>query len=162
MAKKSVTKKAATKTAVPTKKVAVKKTAAPAPAATPAPVKKAVAKKTATKKAAVKKAPAKKVVAKAPAEVAPKPAAVTTPTTVVATIDVGFGNTLYIRGDGPGLSWDRGIMMDCQADDRWEWSTYEAKAPFMFKVLINDEIWAEGTDNTALPGKQNGLSPTFG
>ena len=154
MAKKTVTKKAvAKKAAAPAKKAAAKKSVAPS--SVPAPVKKAAVKKTATKKTATKK------VAAAPKAVATPPSPVSTPTAVVATIDVGFGNTLYIRGDGPGLSWDRGVMMECQADDRWEWSTYEAKASFLYKVLINDEIWASGEDLTALPGKINGISPSF-
>jgi hypothetical protein len=29
-------------------------------------------------------------------------------TTIEAKIDVGFGNNLFVRGEGPGLSWEKG------------------------------------------------------
>src|SRR5579872_5239985 len=35
------------------------------------------------------------------------------PVTIEAKIDVGFGNTLYLRGEGPGLSWTQGVPLTC-------------------------------------------------
>ena len=46
---------------------------------------------------------------------APKPLA----TKIEAQIDVRFGNALYIRGEGPGLSWESGVLMTCVSDDKW-------------------------------------------
>jgi hypothetical protein len=58
--------------------------------------------------------PAKKP-AKAVVKTTPVPAAKVAPTTVVTTIsasfDVGFGNALYVRGEGAGLSWDKGLLI---------------------------------------------------
>ena len=59
---------------------------------------------------AVKKTTARPAVKKA----APKVVV----TTITALVDVGFGNTLYLRGEGPGLSWEKGVPMKCVTDDK--------------------------------------------
>jgi hypothetical protein len=107
----------------------------------PAPATKSTAKKTAAP--AVKKT------------VAPKP-----PTIITVHADVGFGNTLYLRGDGPGLSWEKGVPLDCVADDKWS-LTIEHSAPLAFKVLLNDLTWSAGEDYTATPGESVEIKPEF-
>lgn len=95
----------------------------------------------------------------------PVPAVKVVPTAVVTTVsaslDVGFGNALYLRGEGPGLSWDKGTRMECVADDRWTLALGESSRPFVFKFLINDEIWSTGDDYTVTPGVSVTLTPTF-
>lgn len=83
------------------------------------------------------------------------------PTTIVAQIDVGFGNTLFVRGDGPGLSWEKGVSLDCVADDKWTISLGETAKPIVFKFLINDQTWCAGDDFIAQPGTTVTVSPTF-
>ena len=156
MAKKTTTKtavkKATAKKAV--KKVAAKKTVATsAPATAPAPAKKVVAKKVAAKKApAAKKVAAKKV---APAKTVVK-------TSIIARVDVGFGNSLYVRGEGAGLSWDKGVQLDNVSPYEWAFSSTQAKGKLTFKFLINDEVWAEGEDLTVAKGGTSISSPVFG
>ena len=82
-------------------------------------------------------------------------------TTITAQIDIGFGNALYIRGQGPGLSWDRGALMNCVADDRWQITLPESARPVLFKFLVNDLSWSAGEDYTAAPGAKVTLTPTF-
>jgi len=82
-------------------------------------------------------------------------------TAVVAVIDVGFGNQLFIRGEGPGLSWDRGVEMKCIAADRWHWSADNVEVPFPFKVLVNDRHWAVGENQWAKAGETTMVSPDF-
>jgi hypothetical protein len=93
------------------------------------------------------------------------PAAKVKPTVVVTTIsanvDVGFGNGLYVRGEGPGLSWENGLRMECVADDRWTLALGESSRPFIFKFLINDETWSVGDDYTVAPGSSVTLTPIF-
>jgi len=152
------TKKAAKKAV---KKVAVKKTAPAAvksAAASAAPAKKAV-KKAPVKKAAAKKTAVKKVAVKKVAKPAAK--AVKPLTTIVAKIDVGFGNSLSLRGEGAGLSWEKGIVMGCAASDEWVWSSDSVTAPIEFKVLINDEIWADGANGVVEPGDRIVIEPEF-
>lgn len=148
------------------KKTAPKSIAAKSP--TPAKKKPSVkvvapeAKPVKPAKAVVK--PAAAPVAK-PAKVSPspktkaKPAAVTT--TIVAAVDVGFGNHLTLRGTGPGLSWEVGLPLECVADDRWSVTLPETSQPIVCKFLLNDSDWCAGDDYTVLPGSSVVLSPTF-
>ena len=82
-------------------------------------------------------------------------------TAILARIDVGFGNLLYIRGEGPRLSWDRGVPMECASSDTWTWSTTAAPKPFAYKVVINDEQWSVGDDYIASVGVGNSVWPAF-
>lgn len=122
-------------------------------------VKKDAVKKTAVKKTAVKKTVAKKVAKKVAAKKTVKKAA-SPLTTVIAKVDIGWGNNLYIRGEGGGLDWDKGLLMDC-VDGDWTWSTASAKEGVVFKFVINDEIWAEGENLTVAAGGTSVSSPTF-
>jgi hypothetical protein len=129
------------------------------------PVKKTVVapKKVATPK---KAAPATAVSAPALAVASLTPVATTTPvtagtTTIVAKVDVGFGNNLFIRGEGPGLSWDRGVLMTCSADDQWTFSISGATRPVVFKFLLNDMTWSGGEDFSVDAGSTVVLSPAF-
>ena len=81
--------------------------------------------------------------------------------TIEAKIDVGFGNALYVRGEGPGLSWDKGIMMDCVADDKWVITLSDAAKPVVFKFLLNDITWCVGNDCTVDPGASMTTVPVF-
>lgn len=150
MAKK-ITKKTAAK------KVAAKK-AVKSTAAKKTPVKKVAAKKVAAKKVVAKKAPAKKVAKKA----APTPKQPTAEkTTIVARVDVGFGNSLYLRGEGTGLSWDKGVPLENVGPYEWSYTTTRAQGELTFKFLINDEIWAEGDNITVAKGGTSISSPVF-
>lgn len=125
--------------------------------------KKAPAKKAPAKKVAAKKAPAKKVAAKkVPAKKAAKPAAKKAPeTSLIAQVDVGFGNTLFIRGEGGGLSWDVGIPMENISPYEWAFASNGKDGDLVCKLLINDENWAEGDNVTVPAGTRQMCSPTF-
>lgn len=164
-----------------------KAAAVTSPAAKPAAAAKAVEKKAApakkTQEVAVAQAqvttPAKAVAAKAvkaakPAAKAPKVvkeasveietaviAEIPSTVTLIANVDVGFGNTLYVRGEGPGLSWDKGTPLENKAADRWQISIAGTNAPVVFKFLINDQVWSLGEDYVAAPGSSASLSPVF-
>ena len=114
-------------------------------------------KKTTTRNTKGAKAAAKPA-RKAPAK---KPAVKTTRTTINAQIDVGFGNALYIRGEGPGLSWDKGLVMDCVADDQWIITISDATVPVVFKFLLNDITWCVGNDYVVEAGGSAALVPVF-
>lgn len=138
-----------------TAKKAAKKTAAKKTVATKAPAKKAAkkvaAKKALVKKTAAKKAPAKKAASKKSAK-----------TSIIANVDVGFGNSLFVRGEGaPGLSWDQGTQMDNISPYEWACSTSAAKGEVTFKFLINDEVWSVGDNLTVPAGGTSVSSPSF-
>ena len=114
---------------------------------------KKVAKKTAKK--TVKKTTVRKTTKKAAAK---KPIS---KTTIAARVDVGFGNNLYIRGEGAGLSWDVGILMKNLSPYEWAWEAKNASKPIEYKLLINDELWANGENQFAMAGDTAITAPTF-
>jgi hypothetical protein len=131
---------------------------------------KKTTKATTTTLATPAPAPAKKAkISKTPVAPAPKPAPApavkasppVSVTKIVAKIDVGFGNTLYIRGEGPGLSWEKGIPLDCVADDQWSLTLAETSRPVVFKFLVNDLTWCVGDDFVVQPGATAEILPVF-
>jgi hypothetical protein len=97
-----------------------------------------------------------------PAVAAPKlttaaPGAVTT---IDVKLDVGFGNAVFLRGHGGGLTWERGVPLSCVDGKTWRWSG-TVKDPITFKLLINDKIWSAGTDLTVKPGQKLEVKPIF-
>lgn len=89
---------------------------------------------------------------------APPPAA--SLTTINVKLDVGYGNAVYLRGHGAGLSWERGVPLSCVDSATWRWSG-EVKDPVTFKLLINDSIWSAGSDLTVAPGQKIEVAPAF-
>ena len=144
------------------KKTTVKKatTEAKTSAATAARKTKAAPKDTAqTAPAAEAKVPAKAAKPAASGKAAAKPAAALT--RVLAYIDVGHGNTLFLRGEGPGLSWETGVPMQWVGGGCWSWSAESAGQDVTFKVLINDQHWSGGDNRTVAPGETASFTPTF-
>jgi hypothetical protein len=132
--------------------------------ATPAPVPaKKAAKKTAAPTKAATSPRITAAAAKAVAPVAKQPVEAKRPvvTTIVANIDIGFGNTLYVRGEGGGLNWEAGVALDCVTDDKWAISLSGAAGPVAFKLLLNDLVWSVGEDYVVSPGGELVLTPVF-
>ena len=158
------------------KKTPTKTAKTPAPAPKPTATAKAAkapkestAKVTAPKSVAPKKAPASRVAAAAakalskadPAPVVATIVSVPVKTVITAKFDVGFGNTLFIRGVGPGLSWEQGIPLSNAGEDLWTVTLSGASDPVAFKVLVNDENWSSGDDFLVESGATITVVPTF-
>ena len=149
------------------KKTTTKATKSPAPA-----TKAVTAKPTKKAPAAVPSAPARKVApaaAAAPSPIAPAvPAGAPKPsalkplaTTISARVDVGFGNTLYLRGEGGSLSWNQGRQMDCVGADLWQIVLTDSARNYSFKFLLNDVTWSTGPDFSAAAGATAAFTPEF-
>lgn len=78
-----------------------------------------------------------------------------------ARIDVGLGNALFIRGEGDGLSWEKGQPLTCVEAAKWVWSGPKTKDKTVFKLLLNDQIWAQGEDVIIEPGRRVEVLPQF-
>ena len=102
------------------------------------------------------KAPAKKTAAPARKKTGEPPV-----TFISAQIDIGFGNHLYVRGEGPGLSWEHGVAMDCTGANLWTASVKRASAAVTFKLLVNDVAWSTGNDFVVAPGQSITVTPSF-
>ncbi|HEV7926144.1 MAG TPA: hypothetical protein VGR14_12350 [Verrucomicrobiae bacterium] len=81
-------------------------------------------------------------------------------TTIEVKIDVGFGNAVFLRGQGSGLTWDHGVPLACVDGGTWRWAQTVA-APITFKVLLNDKVWSAGNDIVVTPGQKVQVSPKF-
>lgn len=82
-------------------------------------------------------------------------------TRITVKFDVGYNNTLYIRGKGANLSWDHGTPLKNVAPDEWVWET---DAPFTqceFKILINDHQFEQGENHLLTVGKSVQFTPFF-
>ncbi|MBM3853405.1 MAG: hypothetical protein FJ399_09640 [Verrucomicrobia bacterium] len=150
------------------KKTTTKTAKSPAPATKPASTK-APARKKAPDPAPARTATVAPPSATPPPAIVPAaPAAAVAPvkarpvvTIIAAQVDVGFGNALHLRGEGPGLSWDQGVPMECVAADLWQISLGESARGFTFKFLVNDLTWCVGPDYTLASGASVTLTPEF-
>jgi hypothetical protein len=82
-------------------------------------------------------------------------------TIVEAQCDVDSGNKLFIRGEGEGLSWNKGQPLSRFDGSRWVWSSHQASEKVIFKLLLNDRVWAKGEDVVIRAGTRVELSPVF-
>lgn len=82
-------------------------------------------------------------------------------TTIAADVDVGFGNAVFIRGEGPGLNWEKGVPLLCAGDKTWIWASTDVTEKVTFKLLLNDARWAEGENLSVEPGKDVRTTPAF-
>jgi len=74
-------------------------------------------------------------------------------TRLLVTAYIGIGNKLFIRGEGPGLSWDKGVPMQFVSIGKWGWASHEATGPVRCKLYKNDDTPALSGDLTIEPGK---------
>jgi hypothetical protein len=83
-------------------------------------------------------------------------------TRLLVTAYIGIGNRLFIRGDGPGLSWDKGVPLQFVSIGKWRWETNDASAPVKFKLYKNDETECTALGTQTLgPEHQQEITATF-
>lgn len=82
-------------------------------------------------------------------------------TCVTVKVDCGFGNELFIRGDGAGLSWNKGLKLRNIDANTWIWETDRPFTQSYFKVLINDENFESGENHFIKHGSQIVYTPSF-
>lgn len=84
-------------------------------------------------------------------------------TKVVAHYDVGYGNSMSIRGDTSPLNWNSGIQMTNAGNDIWVWETTDIPKgqKFECKVLKNDSIWATNSNWWVYGGDTIDIYPNF-
>lgn len=83
-------------------------------------------------------------------------------TRLIATAYIGIGNKLFIRGEGPGLSWDKGIPLQFVSIGKWRWETPDATASVKAKLYKNDQVECVGLGQLVLePGRQHEVNAGF-
>ncbi len=82
-------------------------------------------------------------------------------TRLLATAYIGIGNKLFIRGEGPGLSWDKGVPMQFVSIGKWGWATNEAATPVRCALYKNDDTAALTGEVVLDPGKHVEITALF-
>ncbi|HTJ80004.1 MAG TPA: hypothetical protein VL357_13505 [Rariglobus sp.] len=83
-------------------------------------------------------------------------------TRLIATAYIGIGNKLFIRGEGPGLSWDKGIPLQFVSIGKWRWETADATTPVKAKLYKNDQTECTAVGLITLePGHQHDVNAGF-
>ena len=83
-------------------------------------------------------------------------------TRLTATAYIGIGNKLFVRGDGPGLSWDKGVPLQFVSIGKWRWETADATGPIRVKLYKNDQIECRGLGELTLePAHQHEVNAGF-
>lgn len=83
-------------------------------------------------------------------------------TRLLVTAYIGIGNRLFIRGEGPGLSWEKGVPLQFVSIGKWRWETGEASGLIQAKLYKNDEAECVKLGTLALePGHQTEVSAAF-
>ncbi|MBI4625681.1 MAG: hypothetical protein HY736_20985 [Verrucomicrobia bacterium] len=83
-------------------------------------------------------------------------------TRLLVTAYIGIGNRLFIRGDGPGLSWEKGVPLQFVSIGKWRWETNDAAGPVKFKLFKNDDVECSTLGVQSLdPGHQQEVTAAF-
>ncbi len=83
-------------------------------------------------------------------------------TRLLVTAYIGIGNRLFIRGAGPGLTWNKGLPLQFVSIGKWRWETSDATAPVQYKLYKNDDIESGSVGLQTLdPGQQQEVTATF-
>ncbi|HEX2862787.1 MAG TPA: hypothetical protein VHN79_14160 [Lacunisphaera sp.] len=82
-------------------------------------------------------------------------------TRLLVTAYIGIGNKLFIRGDGPGLSWDKGVPMQFVSIGKWGWASHDVSAPMKCRLYKNDDTAALSGEVTLEPGRHAEVTALF-
>jgi predicted alpha/beta superfamily hydrolase len=82
-------------------------------------------------------------------------------TTVLVHYDVGYGNTLHLRGDDAGLNWSTGMPCTWGAGNVWSCVLEGGDGAIALKPLHNDSTWARGWNWRVIAGQSLDIYPYF-
>ena len=82
-------------------------------------------------------------------------------TSVVANVMIGIGNKPYVRGEGPGLSWEEGVAMNFVEIGKWAWSPSRKNASLTIQIYRNDEDPDKTGKHEIKPGEKFEITPEF-
>ncbi len=95
-------------------------------------------------------------------EIQDAPVAPVQTTRITVKYDAGLGNSLFIRGEPPVLSWKKGIALKNISGDTWVFETQENFPILKYKIVLNDSRFEEGQDHKTDCGNQDTvISPKF-
>ncbi len=81
---------------------------------------------------------------------------------IVVNALIGIGNKPYLRGDGAGLSPDKGVPMDYIEIGKWRYVLRDFDGELHYTILKNDEVPPNGESNFSIScGQKNELNLFF-
>lgn len=104
-------------------------------------------------------------VASQPAPVAPAPVPSSNSQqalrSLTANMYAGIGNKLFVRGEGGGLTWERGQPMHYNGSGQWTWSSDAVDPLVRLQVYQNDQVPCSNGTMVLHPGDQLTITPSF-
>jgi hypothetical protein len=83
-------------------------------------------------------------------------------TRIVVKCNCGFGNTLYLRGQGiQGLNWDKGTPLKNTKSDEWVWECEKPFSKAEVKIVLNDKQYECGANHIIEYSKSYTFIPNF-
>jgi hypothetical protein len=83
-------------------------------------------------------------------------------TRLLVTAYIGIGNRLFIRGEGPGLSWEKGVPLQFVSIGKWRWESSEPTSPVKYKLYKNDAVECTALGEQQIdPGQQQEVAAAF-
>lgn len=83
-------------------------------------------------------------------------------TRLVVTAYIGIGNRLFVRGDGPGLSREKGVPLQFVSIGKWRWESPDATVPVELRIFKNDQVECPSLGAITLePGQQGEVTAAF-
>jgi hypothetical protein len=82
-------------------------------------------------------------------------------TAVVANVMIGIGNKPYLRGEGPGLSWEEGVAMNFIEIGKWAWSPPRKNASLTVQLFRNDNDPDQSGKIEVKAGEKIEITPDF-
>ena len=82
-------------------------------------------------------------------------------TSVIAKVMIGIGNKPYVRGQGPGLSWEEGVPMNFMEIGKWAWSPPRKNVSVTIQIYRNDEDPDNTGKHEIKAGEKFELTPDF-
>jgi hypothetical protein len=80
---------------------------------------------------------------------------------IIANVNVGWGNAVFLRGEGGSLCWSIGQPMECIGEDKWIWSFPGNDPPRLFKFIRNDKDWALEDNHSPIDAEISAFVPHF-
>ena len=74
---------------------------------------------------------------------------------------IGIGNKPYLRGEGPGLSWDEGVPMNFIEIGKWAWSPSRKNASLKVQLYRNDNDPDQSGKIDVQAGEKIEITPDF-
>lgn len=86
----------------------------------------------------------------------------TTENSVIVSKLMGIGNKPFLRGNGGGLSWEKGVEMEFHEIGKWTWSApADLSEPVELQIYRNDEDADRKGKHVLQPGQQIEITPEF-